>query len=153
MSGVRPTGSLTMKIVADRLARVNTPAARRELSKKLAADALRMTLEGFRRQQNPYGKAWRGLSERTKQRKKSSKALLDTGNLRGSIVAVPVDNGFKVETTVDYAGVHQYGSRDGKIPQRQMIPMAETGGIPERWVRAFNAITRKHIRDTVAGNP
>lgn len=37
----------------------------------------------------------------------------------------------------------------GLIPQRQMIPMAETGGIPPKWVEVFNRDTSALITRTI----
>jgi phage virion morphogenesis protein len=166
MSGIRSTSPLTLKIASARVQAMNSPAAKRELSKALAAESQRLVLDGFKKQKDPYGKPWAPLSAATRKRKGSSKALIDTGNLRGSIVAVPLDSGFRVETTVDYAAVHQYGSRGRRrftgrgrrsisigrgTPRRQMIPMAETGGIPEPWTKRFNNITRALIKKTLGG--
>jgi phage gpG-like protein len=73
---------------------------------------------------------WRPLSSGTLAAKRrqgySPKPLIRTGNLRNSFLMFSDNNqagvGAQASFGVDYAEVHEEGSRDGRIPQRKMLP-------------------------------
>jgi phage gpG-like protein len=151
MAGVKSAGQLTVTDLSRRLGQVRTPAFRAQLGQLMAATAGKLIADGFRRSMDPYGKPWAPLKVR------HGKPLLDTGRLRASFASAPLSNGFRIDATAAYAPFHQYGTKArrsakagkrgravGKgIPQRQMVPMVETGGIPESWQAAFNKDTAR----------
>lgn len=93
----------------------------------------RMMVSGIRRQA-PGGKKFLPISEATKKRKKSSKALIDKGDLIRSInvqplfggqayfVGVHKNSGMKNgEPIANIAEVHEFGTKDGRIPARPYL--------------------------------
>jgi len=177
-AGITPSGGLTLSSLRKRLVGLKAGPFRGHLSQVLAAAALKLVMDTFRNQRNPYGKRWQPLQYRRGQ------ALLDTGRLRASVATVPLANGFRIDATAEYAKYHQLGTRahsraartakqsgSGRfvanrkagilvrirehantgIPQRQFIPMPETGGIPDSWVKVFDRETEALIRRQVQG--
>lgn len=79
----------------------------------------------FRNSQDPStGKAWDSLAQSTidKRRKSSSKPLVDTGRLRGSVTTEATNKTISYGTNVEYAGFHQFGTKH--IPMRAFMPTA-----------------------------
>lgn len=86
--------------------------------------------EKFRRE----GPGWVPLAEATleKRRKagKGAEILKDDGKLFGSLTDAASegavyelnDKSLTIGTNLEYAAVHQFGSRDGRIPQRAFLP-------------------------------
>ena len=94
----------------------------RKIEKKYGKEGIRKLTEGFshyarglvvrnfNRQTDPYGRKWKPSDSRTKRRS-SSKALIDTGNLRASIRAeVKGYSVVRIGSDLVYAPVHQYGA-------------------------------------------
>lgn len=80
-------------------------------------------IDGFRRSEDPAtGKVWAPNSDRTIDRKGSSKPLIDTARLRNSVASRVQGNLVFVGTNVPYAAPHQFGSPEQKIPQRRFLP-------------------------------
>jgi hypothetical protein len=105
------------------------PAIRRVLLQEGNALAREMKL-GIRGQ-SPGGKAFRPLAESTIKRKKSSKALIDKGDLMGSINVTPIPLSAEVAVFVgvnrgkrtkdgkdlmNIAEIHEFGTRPFMIP-------------------------------------
>lgn len=184
MAGIRSTGRVTVADLQRKIASLNEPTFRRDLSQSLALAADKLVQDGFRSETNPYGKPWQPLKYR------SGKALQLTGGLRASVATVALGNGFRIDVTKSYGVFHQYGTthrpkraaraqavnrsgrfmsrlkaerakgrsvgvrfipagEGGLIPQRQMIPMAETGGLPQKWVQVFDHETDKLVHSTL----
>jgi phage virion morphogenesis protein len=118
----------------ERLAGLGSPPLRRLLAKNLAEEARTQVANGFRAERDPYGRPWKAIKYR------QGMILQDTGRLRGSVATRATSAGFRIDMPVVYARVHQYGS--GRMPQRQMIPMATTGGLGPIWADAFNETAR-----------
>lgn len=106
------------------------------------AEALRSTIvsEVFGRAQSPSGEPWEPLQKATIRSKGSSAPLIDTGTLRGSIVASASDSAitFGVSGPAErYAGTHQFGTRT--VPARPFLPVTDedfqTGPIGAWWER------------------
>lgn len=90
------------------------------LRQELAAEALRQHQQRFGRREAPDGTPW----PRRRAPTGSHPLLEETGELRRSIRATPIDDGVAVRAErpvggVDVAAVHQYGSE--RIPQRQFL--------------------------------
>lgn len=95
----------------------------------IAQDLLTFTDDAFEGSRGPAGKAWEPLKDATvkARRRGSSKPLIDTGTLRGSITAVPGALGILVGTNLPYAGVHQFGFDERNIPARPFLPLRLEG--------------------------
>ena len=86
------------------------------------------------RAQAPGGKRFKPLHPSTIKRKKSSKALIDKGDLIRSINVKKINNGdgyfvgvHRFEKTEDgeslanIAEIHEFGTKDGRIPERPFL--------------------------------
>jgi len=146
-----------LKELSDKIRQLTTAGFKADLAKALAARAWKETLDGFRQSRDPYGNPWRPLAWR------KGTPLVDTGQMRASVSTEATDNGFRLRIGVVYAIIHQYGARVraatraqsrgrvGSVPQRQMVPMKETGGLGPIWLGAFNETAAKLIKDRVRG--
>ena len=146
-----------LKELSDKIRQLTTAGFKADLSKALSARAWKETLEGFRQSRDPYGTPWRPLAWR------KGTPLIDKGQMRQSISAEATINGFRLRIGTVYAVIHQYGARTRKatraksrarvgfVPQRQMVPMKETGGLGQIWLGAFNETAAKLIHDRVKG--
>lgn len=134
------------------------------------AEAAKSALDdSFITSADPYGNPWAPLRER------AGKPLRDTGRLESSFHTGITGTGFYVETNTFYARTHQYGAgvsgspigpirpvvakrlawkvRGGgwrtamevRIPRRQMVPEASTGGMG-KWGDAVNVEAEEFIR-------
>jgi phage gpG-like protein len=115
------------------------------VARRVAAGFMKEVADEFRRSRDPYGNPWapvnrsRGKDRRARARRlaagkpvKADKPLVDTGRLRGSVVARAVGTEVRIALPVEYASYHQYGTR--RIKRRQILPEADTGGLPPRWI-------------------
>jgi phage gpG-like protein len=151
-TGIHSRGKLTISVLQGRLRQLRDPAFRAELAQVLAETAGKLVADGFRRGLDPYGKPWAPLKRKRTRDKRGTRGrpLLDTWRLRASFAAVPRPGGFSIEATAVYAPHHQYGTRRG-VPQRQMVPMPETGGLPASWRSVFDRDTRALVRRKAEG--
>lgn len=141
-------------------------ALRPELAKVLGAAAIKLVADEFRSSEDPYGRPWKPLARerarnvRASRRRRArglesrggSKPLINTGRLKNAFNPQSVDtspDGFTINIPVDYASYHQFGT--SRIPQRQMLPMAATGGLGPIWTRAFQEEADKLIRRRFGG--
>lgn len=146
-----------LKKLSEKIRQLTTAGFKADLSKALAATAWQQTLAGFRESRDPYGTPWRPLAWR------KGTPLIDSGQMRQSVSTESTGNGFRLRIGVVYAAIHQYGAkvraarqrpsrgRVGSVPQRQMVPMRETGGLGPIWLGAFNETAARLIRDRVRG--
>lgn len=101
----------------------------------IASDLLTFTDDSFQKQASPGGKTWDELDPATlkqrRERKKNPNAsttiLVDTSILRNSITAVAGVSAILLGTNVVYAGVQQFGSKDGNTPARPYMPFQLDG--------------------------
>lgn len=94
-----------------------------------ALDVKTTIVDAFRTSTDPAtGTPWEPLKETTiaRRRKGSSKPLVDTGKLRGSVVATVANKAqITVGTNVTYAAPHQFGASSKNIPQRRFLPTTD----------------------------
>jgi len=141
-----------LKKLADRVRQLTTAGFRTELAQVLGAAAKKQVADEFLQSRDPYGKPWEPLAWR------KGKPLLDTGRMRNSVAVESRPNGFKLSIATVYAPIHQAGARVraarvarsrgkvGRIPQRQMVPEASTGGLGPIWLAAFNREAESLLR-------
>jgi phage gpG-like protein len=150
------------------MASLDSPAFRRELSQTLSASAFKLTMDTFKTSTDPYGNAWAPLVSRKGQpllktgRLRASTFFnpLDSGfridfavpyaahhqygtrpSTRAALVAKQDAKGRFVRRAKAGTLVRIRGHFNIGIPRRQMVPMPETGGLPPKWVEAFNRDT------------
>lgn len=91
-----------------------------------AQDVKTTIVDAFRKSQDPAtGESWKALEPETVARRRngSSKPLVDTGKLRGSVVATVANKTqILVGTNVTYAGPHQFGAPSKNLPRRRFLP-------------------------------
>jgi len=83
----------------------------------------------FRNESSPTGEEWAPLSEVTIKRKGHNRRLYETGDLIDSVMdssaehAIRNTDSFTLEfgTNRPWAAIHQEGSADGRIPQREFL--------------------------------
>lgn len=120
-----------------------------ELGRRVSAAFMKEVADEFRESRDPYGNAWapvernRRKDRRARARRaarglaiRSDKPLIDTGRMRGSVIARMVGSAVRVAIPVEYASFHQYGTRF--IKRRQILPEVNTGGLGPRWTMALN---------------
>jgi hypothetical protein len=94
-----------------------------ELAMRVSAGGMKLTLDAFREQRDPYGKPWAPLKRmRTRDRRAAARAqragkvprghkiLIDKGRMRGSVGASPAGHTGRVVIPTWYAAVHQNGA-------------------------------------------
>ena len=130
------------------------------LAKRIGAAFVKEVADEFKESRDPYGNAWapvvrnrlkdrRARARRAKAGKaaRSDKPLIDTGRLRGSVVARTSGGQVRIALPVEYASYHQYGTR--VIKRRQILPESDTGGLGPRWSAAASkeaiAVLNEHF--------
>lgn len=124
------------------------------LAQLVAVGGVKLTMDTFRNQRDPYGRDWAPLArERTRDRKarlrvlkrgqkpRGQKILIDTARMRNSTTAIQHGRSGGVAIPTGYAAVHQDGGRVmrggrqvGVIPRRMMLPDRKMG-LPGHWQR------------------
>jgi phage gpG-like protein len=115
------------------------------IAKRIAAGYVKLVADEFRDSHDPYGVPWKPVvrnrrrDRRARERRaakglvaRADKPLVDTGRLRASVTARVDGSVVRVALPVEYASYHQYGTR--RIARRQILPEADTGGLPAAWV-------------------
>jgi phage gpG-like protein len=107
-----------------------------------------LALREFQASTDPYGAAWKPVGRMSKRLRRgfsgprrAGKPLIKTGALRRSHVSSASATGVRIGFADPVAVFHQKGT--ATIPKRQILPEADTGGLPPAW--------RATIAKTVAG--
>lgn len=111
---------------------VNTPNVPDAMQAALSATKTDL-VEGFQTSTAPDGSTWPPLKNpRPPGHNPDPKPLIDFGKLQDSVGYQGADHiegvtgeGFTLGTTVEYAGVHQEGSRKKNIPARPFMGFSE----------------------------
>ena len=99
---------------------------------------------GFAEGRSPWGEKW------AKPKGRDGQPLIDTGLLRNSFsyratktgVAVGTNRRFSPKAT---AAVHQFGTRDGRLPARPFMPIrGDAVDLPPSWEREVVGAIRRH---------
>lgn len=169
--------SSELRRMRERLAVLASGAFRRDIYRLLAEEAHHLVRNEFRKEMDPYGKAWKPI-------KRPGKILQDTGRLRNSYSANATHSGFEIATDVKYAAIHNFGGhitrqarvnahgRKGRfiargkgrgrsqrvsftaahsftMPQRQMVP--DPKHLPKAWGQAFGEVVRDALKSHFRG--
>lgn len=130
------------------------------LAQLVAVGGVKLTMDTFRNQRDPYGRAWAPLArERTRDRKarlrvlarggkpRGGKILIHTARMRNSTAPIHMGRTGGVGIPTGYAAVHQDGGRVmrggrqvGVIPRRMMLPDRATG-LPGHWQKMIQRET------------
>jgi phage gpG-like protein len=122
------------------------------LAQLVSVGAVKLTMDAFRNQRDPYGRAWQPLArERARdavarrrlqakgKKVRGQKILIDTGRMRNSTAPIFDGRSGGVAIPTGYAAVHQDGGRVmrggqqvGVIPRRMMLPERQMG-LPAHW--------------------
>ena len=116
------------------------------LSAKLGKEALSLIDEGFAKGIAPNGKPW-------SRPRKAHRALIESGELRGSFSADTNELRAIVESSAPYAVYLQRGTK-GENGKRGMGPrkMLPEGQLPLRWKSRLEAIFMAHLRSSLGGS-
>ena len=102
---------------------------------------------GFLSSQSPDGHTWAALKHpRPKGHNQGTRPLIDTGALMQSVISAGPDHIEETSqestilgTSVEYAGIQQYGSQKKNIPVRPFI------GIPDETLDVAAEMLAKHV--------
>lgn len=106
----------------------------------------------FKQSKDPNGKPWEPLSETTisRRRKRSSKQLVDSGQLRTSISAKATSDTAIVGTNKEYATTQNFGANKGEFGTTQI---RETVREHTRRRRGKTENVRAHTRRRAVSSP
>ena len=173
MSGVTHRGGLDIVALRHKLESATGGELRRAMSDALGTRAQQLVYKGFRESKAPDGTPWAPVKRLRKLRRghfgpaRSGKPLVDTGNLRQSVVMQSGEGGFRVEITAPYAKYQQDGTRGhrsrvrallgrlgvqrfkGGITPRPMVPR-DARDLNPIWMPAFKQTARQIIRRRLA---
>jgi phage gpG-like protein len=108
---------------------------KRALLANIGEEAVELVKEGFDRQGDPYGKAWKGT-------KRGGRILQDTGALKNSFHRKSLSSSrVVIGPGVGYAGFHQSGT--SRMVARPMLP---NRGLPKTWSTRIKAIAEEVMR-------
>jgi len=130
------------------------------LAQLIAVGGVKLTMDTFRNQRDPYGRQWaplarerardrtaRLLAERRGRMPRGQKILIDTSRMRNSTAPIHMGRSGGVAIPTGYAAVHQDGGRVmrgghqiGVIPRRMMLPDRQQG-LPGTWQRMIQRET------------
>lgn len=121
---------------------------------QIAEDMKTKTDMRFRHSKDPNCVMWEPLKESTvsRRRKGSSKPLVDTGELRGSISSKATKDAAIVGTNKEYAAMQNFGAKRGELG---ITPVEETVRAHKRRRRKTNemADVRQHRRTRRVASP
>lgn len=100
-----------------------------------------------------------GLNARAARAISNVKILIDRGLMRGQWYATPSRSGIVIGNPTPYARAHQAGSRDRKLPKRQMAPFdrvagrwrLQTRGKGGPWMASLVAGVKAHVTGAYRG--
>lgn len=132
------------RLATARLAKA--PAHLLDAAEEVAGNTLlNLTLEGFVKEQDPYGDPWEERQVETKETQ-GKKVLSRKGLLKGSFNRQTSRGQVTVSTPLEYADYHQRPKRgrNGKLkrPRRRMIPTLKKG-----FPRKYGSEIRKSMGD------
>ncbi|RTL04380.1 MAG: phage virion morphogenesis protein [Acidimicrobiia bacterium] len=117
-----------LRVVSMALARLSTPAGRRQALEVIGATVESQTRRRLSREKrDPKGRPWKPWSRDYAARRTGSGGILD---LRGSLIDsirydVAGEDGVEVGSSLAYARRHQLGDEGGKpMPQREFIGLS-----------------------------
>lgn len=85
--------------------------------KNIGEHLVESTQQRFTNEEDPEGKRWAALRDSTLKRKKSTKILTESHQLRDSVVYAVRNNGLRVGTNKVYGAAHQFGiDKDMHVP-------------------------------------
>lgn len=119
---------------------------------QIAEDMKTKTDMRFRHSKDPNGVMWEPLKESTvsRRRKGSSKPLVDTGELRGSISSKATKDAAIVGTNKEYAAFQNFGAKKGEFGSKLVD---ETVREHQRRRRGRTETVRQHRRTRRVESP
>lgn len=81
--------------------------------------------EGFEAERSPMGEPWESLKPETLARKRNSKILQESQDLKNSIEVVVGDLTASLQSELAYSATHQYGDPIRNIPQREFMGFSQ----------------------------
>jgi phage gpG-like protein len=110
-----------------------------------ASESIAELIQGeFDNGNDPYGRPWAPLAERTLAKGRTPPPLTDTHAMRESVDVRPMAGAGIAITMDDPAGIHQTGARRGAwvMPARPILP-AEA--FPKTWRQALDDATEANV--------
>jgi len=178
--GLHHVSGPTIGDIRRRIDTARSASFRARLAQNLAEEARHQVDDGFRQQRDPYGRAWQPLKHRrgkilldTGRMRASTATQAAPDGFRLEITAAYAAHhqyGTKSHAKASRSakqnarGRFVRANRTGLllrirahtnpgIPQRQMVPMTETGGLGPIWSGAFNKVTLLMLGSALGGRP
>ena len=107
---------------------------------------LRRTDERFSAEEDPEGNPWQPLSPATLKKKKHTKILTESSNLRSRIVYDADVDSVALGTNVIYGAIHQLGGKAGK-GHKVTIPARPYLGVNDEDLKEFIEILADHLTE------
>lgn len=153
---MRPNLKIDLVPTRAMIRRVRTQAPGADAMGAIGATATNKIRQCFNRGADPWGRRWRPLQNPSKRRTgrggKTPLPLLDTGQLRRSILYQNTDSGKSVTvgSAMKYAAIHQNGDQRKKIPARPFLPArGQKLDLPPGWVSALIAAADRTAKAAV----
>jgi phage gpG-like protein len=136
------------------------------LAQLVAAGGLKLTMDCFRQQRDPYLRPWQPLArERTRDRRarlraerrgkksRGQRILIDTSRMRNSATPVQEGNAGGVAIATGYAASHQYGAKIHRQPTLREQATRSMAGRTARSSYTINIPQRMMLPDPTIGLP
>lgn len=124
------------------------------ISDEMGQETMHLIQEGFNSDTDPYGARWAPLTPWTRATG-GSRILKRTQRMQKSWAMRTNGNGFSIENTESYTGVHQAGAsylyrgKRIRIPSRKMIPTEERG--LGRWRSRLMKVAARSVFNMLRG--
>ena len=143
--------TLSVKIKDDEARSLFAQLERRGANTRIAMASigeymLRRTDERFSAEKDPEGNPWQPLSEETLKKKKHTKILTESSNLRSRIVYKADVDSVALGTNVIYGAIHQLGGKAGR-GRKVTIPARPYLGVNDEDLREFVEILADHLTE------
>jgi phage gpG-like protein len=136
------------------------------LAQLVSAGGLKLTMDCFRSQKDPYGRAWKPLArERTRDKRarlrveakgkksRGGKILIDTARMRNSSHSIQQGNAGGVAISTGYAAAHQGGARIRREPTLREQAARSMAGRTARQASTTILPQRMMLPDAAMGLP
>lgn len=108
-----------------------------QVARQVAHEISRSIQVQFDTGRDPYGMPWKPLSASTLAKGRRPPPLTDTGAGRRSVKVRPASGaGVRIDIGRGYMIVHQKGARNGRPPQRMIVPVTT---MPQAWVDIYES--------------
>ena len=110
-----------LEALETKLQEVASDQTRDQMLEAVGAKCLELVQEGFNKEQDPYGEAWKPR----KHDKRGHRILDDSGTMKSSYSVDVASDGVAISNSAPYSAYHQDGTTT--MPQRRTVPVSTLG--------------------------